>query len=129
MKAQETATEGGWALRVDNLRKAFDGKAVIDDLDWQVPEGRVIGLLGRNGAGKTTLLRCMLGLSPRDGGDVELLGSAMHEPGGRHLHRVGFVPQSFDLFPWMRGRWPSASAHGRRRATSISPASRASTRR
>jgi ABC-2 type transport system ATP-binding protein len=69
-----------------------------------VPSGRVIGLLGRNGAGKTTLLRCLLGLSPIDSGDIELFGAPMLEPGGERMHRVGFVPQTFDLFPWMKVR-------------------------
>ena len=90
------------AMRARGLRKSFDGRVVLQDLDWVVPEGRVIGLLGRNGAGKTTLLRCLLGLSPVDAGSVQVLGEPMDEPRGRRLHRIGFVPQSFDLFPWMR---------------------------
>ncbi|MFI4959414.1 MAG: ATP-binding cassette domain-containing protein, partial [Lysobacterales bacterium] len=50
-------------LRVRALRKSFAKRAVLREVDWDVPAGRVIGLLGRNGAGKTTLLRCLLGLS------------------------------------------------------------------
>jgi ABC-2 type transport system ATP-binding protein len=91
-------------LRVQGLRKAFERRDVLCDVNWEVPSGRVIGLLGRNGAGKTTLLRCLLGLVPLDGGSVELFGQPMSEPGGDRLHRVGFVPQSFDLFPWMKVR-------------------------
>jgi ABC-2 type transport system ATP-binding protein len=64
----------------------------------------VIGLLGRNGAGKTTLLRCLLGLSPIDRGGIALFGEPMLEPGGERMHRIGFVPQTFDLFPWMKVR-------------------------
>ena len=91
-------------LRVQGLRKAFERRDVLRDVNWEVPSGRVIGLLGRNGAGKTTLLRCLLGLVPLDAGTVELFGQPMSEPGGERLHRVGFVPQSFDLFPWMKVR-------------------------
>ena len=90
------------AVRARGLRKRFDGHSVLQDLDWVVPEGRVVGLLGRNGAGKTTLLRCLLGLSPVDAGSIEVLGEPMDEPRGQRLHRIGYVPQSFDLFPWMR---------------------------
>ena len=90
------------ALSVRGLVKAFDGREVLRRLDWTVPEGRVVGLLGRNGAGKTTLLRCLLGLSPLDAGSIEVLGEPMDEPRGQRLHRIGYVPQSFDLFPWMR---------------------------
>ena len=91
-------------LRVQGLRKAFEGRQVLCGVDWTVPAGRVIGLLGRNGAGKTTLLRCLLGLAPVDAGSIELFGAPMTEPGGERLHRVGFVPQGFDLFPWMKVR-------------------------
>lgn len=91
-------------VRVRSLRKSFKKREVLRGIDWDVPAGRVIGLLGRNGAGKTTLLRCLLGLSPIDGGGVELFGEAMTEPGGERMHRIGFVPQTFDLFPWMKVR-------------------------
>jgi len=98
------ATPNGPVLRVRGLRKAFKQREVLRGIDWDVPSGRVVGLLGRNGAGKTTLLRCLLGLSPTDAGTVELFGEAMTEPGGERMHRIGFVPQTFDLFPWMKVR-------------------------
>ncbi|MDO1529277.1 ABC transporter ATP-binding protein [Fulvimonas sp. R45] len=91
-------------LRVRGLHKSFDRREVLRGIDWDVPAGRVIGLLGRNGAGKTTLLRCLLGLSPVDAGTVALFGEPMTEPGGERMHRIGFVPQTFDLFPWMKVR-------------------------
>jgi ABC-2 type transport system ATP-binding protein len=91
-------------LQVRGLEKSFKKRHVLKSLDWSVPGGRVIGLLGRNGAGKTTLLRCLLGLSPIDGGSIELFGAPMLEPGGERMHRIGFVPQTFDLFPWMKVR-------------------------
>jgi len=92
------------ALQVRGLEKSFKRRQVLHALDWSVPSGRVVGLLGRNGAGKTTLLRCLLGLSPIDGGHIECFGEPMSEPGGERMHRIGFVPQTFDLFPWMKVR-------------------------
>ena len=97
--APSTATP---VLHVHGLDKSFKQRQVLKSLDWSVPGGRVIGLLGRNGAGKTTLLRCLLGLSPIDGGSIALFGEPMLEPGGKRMHRIGFVPQTFDLFPWMK---------------------------
>ncbi|HTV85237.1 MAG TPA: ABC transporter ATP-binding protein [Dyella sp.] len=91
-------------VQVRGLQKSFKQRQVLKELEWSIPSGRVIGLLGRNGAGKTTLLRCLLGLSPIDGGSVELFGEPMLEPGGERMHRIGFVPQTFDLFPWMKVR-------------------------
>jgi ABC-2 type transport system ATP-binding protein len=102
--AQVPQPETPPALRVRGLEKSFKKRQVLHALDWSVPSGRVVGLLGRNGAGKTTLLRCLLGLSPIDGGQIELFGESMLEPGGERMHRIGFVPQTFDLFPWMKVR-------------------------
>jgi len=101
---QAPEPEASPALRVRGLEKSFKKRQVLHALDWSVPSGRVVGLLGRNGAGKTTLLRCLLGLSPIDGGHIELFGEPMLEPGGERMHRIGFVPQTFDLFPWMKVR-------------------------
>lgn len=91
-------------VRVRGLRKSYanGNDAVLDGIDWDIPRGRVIGLLGRNGAGKTTLMRCLLGLLPIDAGEIEIFGEPMDEPRGERLHRIGFVPQTFDLFKWMR---------------------------
>lgn len=102
MSAPESATPP--VLQVRGLEKSFKQRQVLKDLDWSVPAGRVIGLLGRNGAGKTTLLRCLLGLFPINSGAIELFGQPMIEPGGERMHRIGFVPQTFDLFPWMKVR-------------------------
>jgi ABC-2 type transport system ATP-binding protein len=84
------------------LEKRFGNIEVLRGLDWDVPAGRVLGLLGRNGAGKSTLIRCLLGISPIDAGRVDVLGAPVAELGGKRLHRIGYVPQSFDLFPWMK---------------------------
>lgn len=102
VQPQEATAAQTRAIEARALLKSFDGRSVLDHLDWAVPAGRVVGLLGRNGAGKTTLLRCLLGLSPLDAGSVEVLGEPMDEPRGQRLHRIGYVPQTFDLFPWMR---------------------------
>jgi ABC-2 type transport system ATP-binding protein len=92
------------SVNIRGLNKSFDKHPVLRDLDWSIPSGRVVGLLGRNGAGKTTLLRCMVGLSPIDDGHVDIFGQSMAEPGGERLQRIGFVPQNFELFPWMKVR-------------------------
>lgn len=104
MSMDDTQQTDNTALSIRGLDKTFGTREVLRKLDWEVPAGRVIGLLGRNGAGKTTLLRCLVGLSPIDAGQIDIFGEPMTEPGGDRLHRIGFVPQSFDLFPWMKVR-------------------------
>lgn len=52
----------------------YGERAVLDGLDLQVRAGRLAVVSGRSGSGKSTLLRALCGLSPVDGGEVELLG-------------------------------------------------------
>lgn len=104
MAAADAFAPASMAINVQQLRKRFDARDVLSQLDWCIPAGRVVGLLGRNGAGKTTLLRCLAGLSPIDSGQIEILGQPLDGPGGERLQRIGFVPQTFDLFPWMKVR-------------------------
>ena len=77
-------------IGVKQLTKAFGQQTVLKQLDWQVPKGRVIGLLGRNGAGKSTLLECLLGLRPADSGSISLFGATPRPTAGRgaRQHRL-----------------------------------------
>ena len=67
-------------LEVKNLKKSFNGHAVIKDLSFQVPEHSVFGFLGANGAGKTTFFNCLNGDIKRDSGKFYLLSSNQKRP-------------------------------------------------
>ncbi|WP_346840171.1 ATP-binding cassette domain-containing protein [Microbulbifer sp. SAOS-129_SWC] len=58
---------------MESVCKSFDGRAVLRDLSFDVPAGRITALLGANGAGKTSCLRIVTGLLRADSGRV-LLG-------------------------------------------------------
>jgi peptide/nickel transport system ATP-binding protein len=69
--------QGAPALRVRDLRVAYDGRPVLCGVDLDVPAGRTVALVGRSGCGKTTLLRAVLGLLPRAAtasGSVQVAG-------------------------------------------------------
>ncbi len=74
------------------------GPAVLHQLDWTLLPGQVVGLLGRNGAGKTTLLETLLGLREPEAGQVRLLGQPVAQLDDATRARIGYVPQSSDLF-------------------------------
>ncbi len=57
-------------LRVVKLVKRYDGRAVVDQLSFDVQHGEIVGLLGRNGAGKTTTFRMTVGMIDADEGSV-----------------------------------------------------------
>jgi ABC-2 type transport system ATP-binding protein len=64
----------GTALRVRNLRKAYQDVVAVDGLDLEVYSGECFGLLGPNGAGKTTTIEICEGLNTPDDGEVLVLG-------------------------------------------------------
>jgi polar amino acid transport system ATP-binding protein len=92
------------ALRIEGLRKSFDGLEVLKGIDLEVDEHEVVGLIGASGSGKSTLLRCINLLEPVNGGRVFIEGEEITARGvdvNRIRQRVGIVFQAFNLFPHM----------------------------
>ncbi|HET6724684.1 MAG TPA: ABC transporter ATP-binding protein [Gammaproteobacteria bacterium] len=89
-------------LEARGLHKSFKRKGVLRGLDLEVPEGAVMGLLGKNGAGKTTLIECLLGLVKPNEGEITLLGASPWDMDTATRQRIGYVPQTSSSFGWMR---------------------------
>jgi len=71
-------------LRIDDLKKEFDGLVAVDGLDLEVRQGTITGLIGPNGAGKTTAFNLITGTLRPDGGTVvfkdrDITGKPSHE--------------------------------------------------
>ncbi|MDT0342813.1 energy-dependent translational throttle protein EttA [Streptomyces litchfieldiae] len=63
---------GNVVVEVDDLRKAFGEKVLVDGLSFTLPRNGIVGVIGPNGAGKTTLFKMILGLEPVDDGGVRV---------------------------------------------------------
>ncbi|RAK01870.1 energy-dependent translational throttle protein EttA [Aliidiomarina maris] len=63
---------GDKVLEVNNLRKSFGDRVLIDDLTFSMPKGAIVGIIGPNGAGKSTLFKMLSGAEQPDSGSVEL---------------------------------------------------------
>ena len=70
-------------VAVKNLTVAFDGKRVLEKINFQIYQGEYVGLIGPNGAGKSTLLKSILGLVKLSSGSVQINPKIS----------VGYVPQ------------------------------------
>jgi ABC-2 type transport system ATP-binding protein len=79
-------------LRTRGLTKRYPEVTAVDDLDLDIPRGRV-GLVGANGAGKTTLFRMMLGLSHPSAGSLEVCGVDVVADPIAARGRLGYMPE------------------------------------
>ncbi len=90
-----------YTIETSHLRKEYNHKVAVADLDLQVGQGEVFGFLGPNGAGKTTSIKMLLGLAKPTRGDARLLGKPIGDPQSRS--RVGFLPEHFRFHEWLNG--------------------------
>ncbi len=88
------------ALAARGLKKQYNGKWAVDDIDLEFPAGEVIGLLGPNGAGKTTTFYMIVGLIKPEGGQVFLGGEEITEAPMYIRARKGvtYLPQEPSVF-------------------------------
>lgn len=86
------------------LCKRFHQTAAVDDVDFTVRRGEVLGFLGPNGSGKTTTIRMMLGLIRPSGGSLEVLGADPWSGPAALRAGLGYVPGDLNLYDRMTGR-------------------------
>ena len=63
---------GNVVVEVEQLKKGFGDRLLIDDLSFTLPRNGIVGVIGPNGAGKTTLFKTILGLEEPDSGTVKI---------------------------------------------------------
>ena len=63
---------GDKVIEVKNVSKSFESKTLFSNLNFSIPRGSIVGIIGGNGAGKTTFLRLLVGSEECDTGEIEL---------------------------------------------------------
>ncbi|HEX8696353.1 MAG TPA: ABC transporter ATP-binding protein [Longimicrobium sp.] len=91
------STDGAPAIRCRGLHKRFGDTVAVKALDLEVRRGECFGLLGPNGAGKTTTVEILEGLTPRDGGEVEVLGMRWERDAPAIRERLGVQLQESEF--------------------------------
>ncbi|MEG3619259.1 energy-dependent translational throttle protein EttA [Magnetovibrio sp. PR-2] len=86
-------------IEAEGLTKGFGDKMLIDNLDFKLPPGGIVGIIGANGAGKTTLFRMITGKDEPDGGALKIGDSV----------KLGYVDQSRDTLDDSKGVWEEIS--------------------
>ena len=64
-------------LKLENVKKSYGDKTVVDSISLEIDKPGVFGLLGTNGAGKTTTIRMILGIIKKDSGEITWNGKTV----------------------------------------------------
>jgi branched-chain amino acid transport system ATP-binding protein len=88
-------------LEVRALQTSYGRSQVLFGLDFSVPNGKVVTLLGRNGMGKTTTVRSIMGLTPARAGAIRLMGEEIRTLPTYKVAQlgIGLVPEGRQIFP------------------------------
>lgn len=90
-------------LSIRKINQFYGQSHIIRDVDLEIGAGQCACLMGRNGVGKTTLLKCLMGILPLKGGEIDFDGRSIHRLSTEMRARagIGYVPQGRDIFPML----------------------------
>ncbi len=83
-------------VKISKLRKSYKDLVAVKDLDLEIQEGDVYGLLGLNGAGKSTLLMCLINILGYDNGEILFEDKYTHKEWTKN---IGYIPQELAIYP------------------------------
>ncbi len=91
-------------IEVKNLSKSINGRMLLNDINFDVNEGDIVGLVGKNGAGKSTLLKCMVGLYKMDKGDIFYNGISLKDNYEESISYVGCSIEQTQMYKELTGQ-------------------------
>lgn len=83
-------------IQVTNITKRFGSTLAVDGVNFEIPQGQVVGFLGPNGAGKSTTMRILTGYLPADDGEAKILGLSLSQS-LEIRRRLGYIPENNPL--------------------------------
>lgn len=92
-----------FAVELRNVVKRYNEILAVDQVDLNIKQGEIFGLLGPNGSGKSTTLKMLIGLVQHDSGSVNVLGVDVRNDPVKVKQQVGYVPESPRLYEFLTG--------------------------
>lgn len=86
------------AIRTDQLTKSFDSTTAVDDLNLNIAQGEVFGLVGPDGSGKTTTMRLLTSIMDPTSGDAWVMGKHTVRDAEAIKEEIGYMSQRFGLY-------------------------------
>jgi ABC-2 type transport system ATP-binding protein len=85
-------------IKVNGVTKLYKHVAAVKDMNLEVRDGEILGIIGHNGAGKTTILKMITGLVVPTCGTIEVMGMDIAK-NGSHIRRfIGYLPEESPLY-------------------------------
>ena len=85
-------------IKLESLTKLYRDFAAVKDLDLEIRDGEIFGIIGHNGAGKTTALKMIVGLLTPTFGSIEVMGCDMTRDGTETKRSIGYLPEESPLY-------------------------------
>jgi len=101
-------------LEIRNLTKRFNGIPAVESVSFTIRPGEILGYVGPNGAGKSTTVKMIIGLLEPSEGQILFQGRSVIENLVGFQHRLGYVPEEPNLYPYLSG-WEYLQLVGRLR--------------
>src|SRR5947209_14574602 len=89
-------------IQVENLTKYFGPVLAVDNINFEVDKGEIVGFLGLNGAGKTTTMRILTTYLPATSGVARVAGHDVMTESMEVRRNIGYLPESIPLYGEMR---------------------------
>lgn len=88
-------------IKLKNVTKLYEKFAAVDNLDLEVNDGEIMGIIGHNGAGKTTTLKLITGLLAPTSGTIEVMGMDISKHSIPVKRTLGYLPEESPLYESM----------------------------
>lgn len=89
------------SISVKQLTKIYAGQKAIDNLNFSINKGEIVGFLGPNGAGKSTTMKILTGYLPATTGEAIVCGMDIDRQPLEVKRKIGYLPESNPLYPDM----------------------------
>lgn len=85
-------------INLESVTKIYKNFTAVNNVNLQIREGEILGLIGHNGAGKTTLLKMIVGLLAPTSGTIEVMGYDITKESTRVKQHIGYLPEESPLY-------------------------------
>lgn len=91
-------------IKVENLKKYYGKTLAVNNINFEIRDGEILGFLGPNGSGKTTTINMIVGLLDATSGKIEIDGMDVFENRVEAKKKIAFLPDNPEIYEDMTGR-------------------------